>query len=73
VNRAGLLLGLKRLRLLLVIAGLASFAGLEFPAWQRALIAVLAVAAVAFDTFVDEPHHFRTTKTATVPTQRTHP
>lgn len=68
----GLLIGLTRLRLLLIFAGLAFFAGVQVPVGTRVLIAFLAIAAVAFDGYLDEQRIGQPAKTQTVPTQRTH-
>lgn len=54
-----LLIAATRLRLCLLIAGLAWFAGLEVPAGLRIVIALLVIIALAFDGAVDEGY-FRT-------------
>jgi hypothetical protein len=50
----GLLIGLTRARVALLIAGLAWFVGLDAPLAVRVLIAVLVIAGVAGDGWVDE-------------------
>lgn len=68
----GLLIGLTRLRLLLMLAGLSFFAGVQIPVGTRVLIAVLALIAVVFDGYLDEQRIGHQAKTTTVPPQRTH-
>jgi hypothetical protein len=67
----GWLIGLTRLRLLFIFAGLAWFAGLQIPAGARILVGILALAAVAFDGVLDDQRIRTTTQTATIPPQRT--
>lgn len=50
----GLLIGLTRARVALLIAGLAWFVGLDAPLAVRVLIAVLVIAGVTGDGWVDE-------------------
>lgn len=50
----GLLIGLTRLRVALMIAGLAFFMGLTAPLGIRVLILALIVAAVVFDGAVED-------------------
>lgn len=68
MNSFGLLVGLTRLRLLAIFAGLAWLAGVEVPAASRALIVALAAAAVLLDVYLEVPPLRRT---KTVPTQHT--
>lgn len=68
----GWLIGLTRLRVFAIFAGLAWLFGLETPLLTRVLVAALAVAAVVFDGFLDEQRIAHPTRTTTVPPQRTH-
>lgn len=68
----GILIGLTRLRLLLILAGLAFFAGVQVPVGSRVLIGLLALVAVVFDGYLDEQRIAHSTRTTTVPPQRTH-
>lgn len=67
----GWLIGLTRLRLLFIFAGLAWFAGLQIPASARILVGILAVTAVAFDGVLDDQRIRTATQTSTIPPQRT--
>lgn len=61
-----LLAGLARLRLFLMVAGLAWLVGLDAPPWTRAVLVGLALAATAFDGLIDEQklsRHYVRTKT----------
>lgn len=59
----GLLIGLTRLRVALLIAGLAWFAGLAPTLPARCAIGVLVLAALVFDGLLDEQRISRNTKT----------
>ncbi|MFC8273771.1 hypothetical protein ACFUJR_14860 [Streptomyces sp. NPDC057271] len=61
------LVGLTKLRVLLIFAGLAWFFGIEFAWPMRIAIGLLALAALLGDGLLDEQR----IKTATVPPQRT--
>ena len=62
----GLLIGLTRLRVALMIAGLAFFMGLTVPLGIRVLLLALIVAAVVFDGAVEDQ---RTKTPATAPSR----
>ncbi|MFG2328270.1 hypothetical protein ACGFMM_01455 [Streptomyces sp. NPDC048604] len=68
----GWLIGLTRLRVFAIFAGLAWVVGLEAPVLTRLVIVGLAIVAVLFDGYLDEQRIGHAAKTATVPPQRTH-
>lgn len=70
----GWLIGLTRLRVFAIFAGLAWVVGLETPLLTRLAIVALAFVAVVFDGYLDEQRigHAAKTTTTTVPPQRTH-
>lgn len=66
------LIGLTRIRLGLIFAGLAGLIGIELPMWARIQLAVLFLLATALDGYVEKARLTHPTKTSTVPPQRTH-
>ena len=68
----GWLIGLTRLRVFAIFAGLAWVAGIEAPVLTRIAIVALALIAVVFDGYLDEQRIGHQAKTTTVPPQRTH-
>ncbi|WP_330172998.1 hypothetical protein OG875_04965 [Streptomyces sp. NBC_01498] len=68
----GLLIGLTRARVALLIAGLAWFVGLTPDLHVRIGIAVLVLVALAFDGLVDEQRISQTKTTADRQHQTTH-
>lgn len=68
----GWLIGLTRLRVFAIFAGLAWVAGLEAPLLTRLVVVALALVAVMFDGYLDEQRIAHSTRTTTVPPQRTH-
>lgn len=67
-----LLIGLTRLRMFVMFAGLAWVCGLQAPLLARLLLVFLAVLAVVFDGYVEKLRIAHPTRTTTVPPQRTH-
>ncbi|MDX3230592.1 hypothetical protein [Streptomyces sp. ME19-01-6] len=59
-----LLAGLARLRLFLMVAGLAWLVGLDAPLWTRVVLVALVLVALALDVVIDEHkpsrHYVRT-------------
>lgn len=72
VTGIGWLIGLTRVRVALLVAGLAWFIGLEATVWMRLGIGALVLLALSFDGLLDEARIAHPAKTATVPPQRTH-
>lgn len=68
----GWLIGLTRLRVFAIFAGLAWVAGIDAPVLTRIAIVALALIAVLFDGYLDEQRIGHQAKTTTVPPQRTH-
>lgn len=67
----GWLIGLTRLRVFAIFAGLAWLVGLQTPLLTRLVLLALALVATAFDGYLDEKR-IQHGATTTVPPQRTH-
>jgi hypothetical protein len=66
------LIGLTRIRLGLIFAGLAGLIGIDVPFWMRLQLVLLFLVATALDGYVEKVRLSHPTKTTTVPPQRSH-